>query len=203
MPPMTLQALYMSSRRLKRKQHIWMTDTGRGSEVLTSVVPYKGMNMVAFSFMLPGLTQYTVTRTGRKIGPIPHHEIIAFQDCKFSEKEPDDAKKSDYFRIEHGGDVYWVEKINPRRNRALVRCDCKDYYFTASYWNFRNGCQWGPPAKPYIRKTTTYPERNPMHIPFMCKHIFFIFKNFMLGRAEFRYSKGDMSYNITGKEFFK
>lgn len=124
MPPMTLQALYMSSRRIKRKQHIWMSDTGIGNEILESVVPYKGTGMVAFSFSVPGLTQYATYR-GEKIGkPVRHREVIAFADCKFLDEEPDESKKKDYFSLYYSGDTYWIEKINPRKNRALVRCDC-------------------------------------------------------------------------------
>ena len=92
--PATLASLFMSARRLRRKQHIWMTDTGISgtTDILTQITPYRGMKIVAFSFTVPGLTQYEVTRTGRKIGPIPHREIIAFQDCNILEAntEPSD-----------------------------------------------------------------------------------------------------------------
>lgn len=194
--PATLASLFISARRLQRKQHIWMTDTGiRGTEdILTQITPYRGMKIVAFSFTVPGLTQYEVTRTGRKIGPIPHREIIAFQDCNILEANsaPSDEEKNKYFQINYKGDIYWIEKINLDKQKATIRCDCRDFIYTWAYYDFRTGNLWGPPPKPYIRKTPAppvgRPYRNPNGYPGFCKHIYYIWRNFMV--------------NQRGKEFF-
>lgn len=52
-----------------------------------------------------------------------------------------------------------------------VRCQCHDYYFTWGWWNHNQGASYGPRQKPYVRKTTTYPERNPAEYPGLCKHL--------------------------------
>lgn len=56
-------------------------------------------------------------------------------------------------------------------SKIQVRCTCADFYYTWWYWNSKNKNLSGPKMKPYIRKTTTYPERNPIHVPGMCKHL--------------------------------
>ena len=195
--PATLASLFMSARRLKRKQNIWDTDTGISGtrDILTKIVPYRGMKMVAFSFTVPGLTQYTVTRTGRKIGPIPHKEIIAFMDCNILEAntEPSEEEKNNFFPVVYNNDTYWVEKIDIDKQKVTTRCSCLDYYFCWQYWNFKTGNLWGPPAKPYVRKTPPPPkgrrEANPMHVPGFCKHIYYIWRNFMVAGRKGTYFK--------------
>jgi hypothetical protein len=55
---------------------------------------------------------------------------------------------------------------------GVVELNCKDFFFTAAYYNNRAGCLYGPPPKPYIRKTTTRPPRNPAGLVLCCKHIY-------------------------------
>lgn len=55
---------------------------------------------------------------------------------------------------------------------GVVELNCKDFFFTASWYNSKSGCLYGPPPRPYQRKTTTYPERNKLHAPIICKHIY-------------------------------
>lgn len=195
--PATLASLFMSARRLRRKQNIWSTDTGISGtdDILTKITPYRGMNMVAFSFTVPGLTQFEVTITGRKIGPIPHREIIAFIDCNVLEAniEPSEKEKNNFFPVVSGGDTYWVEKIDIDKQKALIRCDCRDFIFTWAYQDFKSGNLWGPPPKPYIRKTLPPPKgrpyRNPMNYPGFCKHIYYIWRNFMVNQRGGTYFK--------------
>jgi hypothetical protein len=52
-----------------------------------------------------------------------------------------------------------------------VRCSCRDYYFTYEWYNKRSGALAGGPHSVYTRKTATRPERNPAHLPGMCKHL--------------------------------
>lgn len=187
--PATLASIFMSTRRIRRKQHVWMTDTGisPNQDMLTQITPYRGTKIVAFSFTVPGLTQFTI-RNGRKIGPIPHREIIAFVDCNIlpDGESPKEGEENKYFQIAYKGDNYWIEKINLDKQKALIRCDCKDFIMTGAYYDFRHGCLWGPPPKPYIRKTPPPPNgrpyRNPQGVAFMCKHIYYIWRNFMVNR---------------------
>lgn len=51
------------------------------------------------------------------------------------------------------------------------RCGCLEFYFTWSYYNKVNNVLFGGPVRKYVRKTTTYPERNPRHLPGFCKHL--------------------------------
>ena len=55
---------------------------------------------------------------------------------------------------------------------GVVVENCKDYFFTWAYYNMRAGCLYGPAPKPYVRKTTWMPPRNPMGVPGACKHIY-------------------------------
>lgn len=58
---------------------------------------------------------------------------------------------------------------------VMVSCMCKDYFFTAWYWNMRNFAHQGTNLPFYRRKTPPppvgYPYRNPRQKPFCCKHI--------------------------------
>lgn len=185
--PATLPMLYASAKRLKRKQHIDQSDVNFGGDVLKDVVPYKGMNMVAFSFTVPGLTEFVTTSSGRKIGPIPHNEIIAFMDCTILDKEPDEKDRGDYFKKDYKGKTYWIKKIDANKQKALVRCSCKDFFMTWAYADFRSGNIWGRPPRKYIRKTPLpsqggRPFSNEFLYPGFCKHVFYLWRNYMQGR---------------------
>lgn len=54
-------------------------------------------------------------------------------------------------------------------NEIMSRCSCDDYRWMWHFWNKKEKALLGP-VIPYVRKTTTYPERNPDHIPGLCKH---------------------------------
>lgn len=68
-----------------------------------------------------------------------------------------------------GGGVVYIPKISATKNNLQVRCTCKDDYFMWQYPNKQKKALIGK-FKPYVRKTTTYPERNPTKTPGMCKH---------------------------------
>ena len=69
---------------------------------------------------------------------------------------------------------------------GVVVKNCKDFLHTWAYYDFRTGNLWGPPPKPYIRKTPAPPQgrpyRNPQHVAGFCKHIYYIWRNFMVNR---------------------
>lgn len=60
-------------------------------------------------------------------------------------------------------------------NTCRVRCQCDDFRFMWSYYDKQNKALIGQ-VKPYVRKTTTYPERNPTHVPGLCKHLLALIK---------------------------
>lgn len=49
--------------------------------------------------------------------------------------------------------------------------NCKDFYFTWQWYDKLNSALFGPPFPKYVRKTATYPERNPPHVTGLCKHL--------------------------------
>ena len=69
------------------------------------------------------------------------------------------------------GEDYNIQPINLRDNIVRVRCDCLDFYFRFSPWNFSNDDIYGPKPKPYVRKTNHYPPANPSRSPGICKHV--------------------------------
>jgi hypothetical protein len=76
-----------------------------------------------------------------------------------------------HFKVTYNNVNYWVKKIDMKKQHVLVRCSCSDYYFVWSWANYKAGVQFGGRARPYIRKTKTYPPRNPANIVGGCKHI--------------------------------
>ncbi len=69
------------------------------------------------------------------------------------------------------GSYKYAKQIKISNAKAQIRCGCSDFYFTWSHWNKVNKVLAGPRMAPYVRKTTTYPERNPKKVPGSCKHI--------------------------------
>jgi len=65
----------------------------------------------------------------------------------------------------------FVTPVELNVHNVKVNCDCKDYEFRFANFNIQNKCHLGPPPPPYVRKTTTRPEVNPMKVPGMCKHL--------------------------------
>lgn len=69
-------------------------------------------------------------------------------------------------RVENkDGLLVHAERVREDYHPVRVRCSCKDYYFTWWWWNNQNKSHSGPRLPKYVRKTDTYPERNPLHIP--------------------------------------
>ena len=68
-------------------------------------------------------------------------------------------------------DVEDNEKPNTDRNPVRVRCNCPAYYFYFSHYNWREKAHVGTKPKQYKRKTSHIPERNPRHLPGVCKHL--------------------------------
>jgi hypothetical protein len=88
--------------------------------------------------------------------------------CEYS-----DSKLPDYpltVTLGQGVNKY-MKQVPLKGTRVQVRCSCPDFYYTWSYWDHQTKTLAGPKPKTYIRKTTTYPERNPLHVAGVCKHL--------------------------------
>jgi hypothetical protein len=137
--------------------------------------------MAVFQFSMYGVTQSAT-----------HHVTLVFEGLNIKER-PDlldqvanvkthtmkDMKAKgilsltkDSILCVYNNKVWEVQKPNMYKTPCRVRCTCHDFYFTWGWWDYAIGCLAGPRPKPYRRKTSTYPERNPQHIPGLCKHIF-------------------------------
>ena len=140
----------------KFEQLSFTSGQNRGQNV---IVPYVGTKTLLISLRAWGVTQSAL-----------HAVTLLFHDVEILTSNPNDTN---YFQLQYNGQMYWVHKLDRRRNPLTSRCSCKDYLFTFSYWNSRNGhCLYGKEPLPYKRKTTTMPERNKLHAPGICKHIY-------------------------------
>lgn len=69
----------------------------------------------------------------------------------------------------HGNKVYLEQPTLSHKVQA--RCSCHDYYFMWQYYNRQEKALFGKAFPKYIRKTDHLPERNPDHVPGLCKHL--------------------------------
>ncbi len=96
-----------------------------------------------------------------------HTPMLALKDVNF--QAPQSGQN-----VEIQGADGQKQSITPVKlniNNVMVACDCEDYIKRFAPYNVQNNCHLGQPPAPYTRKTTTYPEVNPKHLPGMCKHI--------------------------------
>ena len=93
--------------------------------------------------------------------------MLFFNDIVFEEE---DTPQNVSVKASDGQDHH-MQPIDLSQNVVRVRCDCLDFYFRFSPWDFSNDDLYGPKAKPYVRKTTTYPPVNPTRAVGICKHV--------------------------------
>lgn len=73
--------------------------------------------------------------------------------------------------------VVKVETIDLNTHNIKCRCSCLDFRFRFAFYNNQDKALVGQPPPRYIRKTTTKPPVNPLHLPGMCKHILKLIDN--------------------------
>ena len=73
------------------------------------------------------------------------------------------------------GEQMFMKLLKTDNTPVQVRCSCKDYRFTWAWYNKVNHGLFGRNFPPYVRKTNWMPERNPLKVPGVCKHVLAVF----------------------------
>lgn len=154
----TFEKLYKSTINFKQ----WRRNYSHNKKIgISKIIPYVATKSVLFQVWALGHTQ-----------KVTHRINLLFNDVEILKELPKDKTLFDYFKITNGTDTYYIRKIDPFKCRLSVRCTCADFFYSFSLWNYQQNCLFGPKPRPYKRKTRSYPERNPQHIPGICKHIY-------------------------------
>jgi len=66
---------------------------------------------------------------------------------------------------------FYMEQASERDHPVQVRCQCPDFRFTWAWWDKNEKALSGRNFAKYTRKTKHMPERNPKHVPGLCKHL--------------------------------
>ena len=152
---MNLQTLYRNSTSISPyRSHYRMPGD---PSYLEEVVPNLNTSEICFVFNNAGVTE-----------PTNHLTFISFLNSKITDEE---QPENTHYSFSYDGKLYWVQK-HKLTNTVRVNCSCSDFYFTFAWYNWQKRCLFGKKPLPYVRKTVTRPERNPQHLPGMCKHIY-------------------------------
>lgn len=152
---MTVRQLYNSGIRVASTRRFPPSSKTRR---IVGVVPYIGTKSILFQ-----LEHYGITQAAQ------HAIYIMFSGLHITEDEQDTGY---YLVIPHKDKKLFVQKPDYDKTKIRVRCSCLDFYHTYALWDYNSGCLFGTKPRPYKRKTTTRPPRNPNHYPGMCKHIY-------------------------------
>jgi len=194
MARLTLEQIWLSATRFNPWRRNYSNSPKRQ---INQIVPFLGTKTVLISASFWGLTEKTVHSSNilfmnceiieerpESIVPEPVQENPEDTDSNNPNALRVPIKKTfggvvnaeqnyssaTHFKINYQNKIYWIKKFDMKTQPVLIRCSCSDYYFCFSWANFINGIQFGGRAKPYIRKTKTYPPRNPQNIMGLCKH---------------------------------
>lgn len=128
-----------------------------GDITLKNIVPYVGMKSVLFQFLHRGVSLPQMYQVDVFLSPV-----------EFVQQDPSDIGA--YMKIQYKDLKTWLKKIDLNTTSVRLRCACPDEYFVWSYYRWQNACLFGSKPRTYIRKTLTYPSRNPNHYVGACKH---------------------------------
>lgn len=166
---MTLNQLVTSSFKL-RDISIWPIRKDYGFKTIRLMevrfVVFKGMKSIMVLLRIRGSRVAPTKRTYRAILMISDMDII---DIIPKQKPP--KGYAEVVDDRHG--KYWIAKINREVNKAQIRCGCMDDYMTWQFYRAKIKALYGGNMKAYKRKTNWMPERNPKHVPGICKHIIY------------------------------
>jgi len=149
----TLKKLFKETIRFSKNRRRYSSS---GRTRLVKVIPYVGTKTAVIHLESFGVTSKAI-----------HQIFISFHGLHITER----VMGAGYFRVQYGGDDYWIRKPDISKDLVRVRCSCKDFFFTFALWNFRKNALFGVKPRSYTRKTTTRPPRNPKKIPGLCKHL--------------------------------
>ena len=91
--------------------------------------------------------------------------IIVFKNIKYM----DEKSKNTVQIVDKNNKKHIIEKID-HNNKALVRCNCKDFFWRGNYPNHLDKSLYGKKRKPYSA-VGTGKAANPKNDPMLCKHI--------------------------------
>ena len=90
----------------------------------------------------------------------------------FNEVEYQDEDTNDNVTVQSSnGEPIHIVPIDLSQNTVKVRCDCLDFYYRFSQWNFNDDSLYGNKPPTYQRKTADRPDVNPTQVPGICKHV--------------------------------
>lgn len=123
-----------------------------------TIIPYVGTKSLLIGLRAWGVTQASL-----------HNVSLLFHDVEILTEDPNNMN---YFPIQYDDKMYWIKKLDKNRNPLTHRCSCKDSFFSFCFYLYNAGCLYGPKPKPYQRKTTWMPPRNPHGLVGCCKHVY-------------------------------
>jgi hypothetical protein len=158
----TFQSLLASTIRFKP----WRRNYSQNYRMnIAAIIPYVGTKSVLFQGSCNGLTQRAIHRTNMLFSGV---DIIK-RDPNSTEEDKPDLNK--YIEVTYKGDLYYIEKPNPRVHLLSVRCTCADFFWRFAWADHIRGCLYGPAPRPY-RRPRVKPPVNPRNIPALCKHVY-------------------------------
>lgn len=133
-----------------------------------------------------GSASYKSSPANYRFEDIKYNEMrglkyVSFDTKTFSKESNKHYNTSIFF---YNVDLENGEVPDLNNNPVRVSCSCPSYYFYSWYWNKVNGAHARGGLKPYVRKTEHLPERNPSHLPCLCKHLL-AFGDFLNGSEYF------------------
>lgn len=127
----------------------------------TDSVKIEHLDWVPFQGVKTLFVKATVNNEGRK-----NESIMLFKNVKYEQKE---TKKTIPIIGSNGKKVF-IEQISNDNNDVLVRCSCKDFYWTFLHFNKLDKSLFGRDRKKY-EALYSPGSRNPESTSGMCKHL--------------------------------
>jgi len=165
---MSMASIINERNRKSRLKHTIKSLIASTMKVRKNINPYKKVELLAVT-PVQRTNQILVRGQARGTAEQRLYELlIMFSGASFSETKDKDHP----LKISLGSGAYiYMAKLSGSNTKVQVRCTCKDYYFMWQWWNKQESALFGGKFPTYKRKTDNYPERNPDHVPGVCKHV--------------------------------
>lgn len=156
----TLKDIFLSSTKLSPSRS--NSPNPSPNIRIDKIVPFAGANMCLYQLSMNGVTQAFIR----------HRVNILVTDINVLREDP---KNPNYMSFTDKDGVFFIPKVDTKKDTFKIRCSCHDFYFTWGIWNFTKGAIFGNKPRPYKRLTPPppkgYPYRNPKHLMGLCKHV--------------------------------